>query len=99
MTRRALVWIVVLGLLTQSYILAAQAPSDTFILISEGSRQSIPTVRDGQGVFVALEDIVRIFNLDQQDQSNNSTVTISHNNQSIILTANQKLVSVSGRLV
>ena len=99
MTRRAPVWIIVLGLLTQSHILSAQAPQDTLTLISEDGRQSIPTVRDGSRVLVALDDVVRIFDLEQQGQSDDATVTVSRAGQAIILTADQQLVSVAGRLV
>ena len=99
MTRRAPVWIIVLGLLTQGYTASAQAPRDTLTLISKDDRESIPTIREGSRVLVALDDVVRIFDLEQRGRSSDGTVTVSHANQAIILTADQQLVSVAGQLV
>ena len=99
MTRRAPVWIIVLGLLTQSHTVSAQAPRDALTLISEDDRESIPTIREGSRVLVALDDLVRIFDLEQRGRSSDGTVTVSRDNQTIILTADQQLASVGGQLV
>ena len=99
MSRRVLVWIIVLGLLTQGRPLSAQSPHDSLTLISENGREFIPTVRDGSRVLVALDDVIRVFDLEQQGLSSDGTVTVSRAGRAIILTANQQLASVAGQLV
>jgi len=85
-------------LLPQSALLSAQSVTDSLTLVSSEGRQSIRAVRTRQRDMVALDDLAEIFQL-EIDDSGDRTANVSYGGEVIILTADQQLVSVAGRLV
>ena len=76
-----------------------QDPAEGLTVISAAGRQLLPTMATRGHDMVALDEIARLFQLDLREDSKASTLTVTYRNQTIILTPNQDLVSVSGRLV
>ena len=87
-------------LMTAESSALAQASTD-LNLVSPTGRQSIAIVHSPQDQreMVRFADLVRIFDLDIQDKSRPDTITINHDGQLMILTSDQPVVSVAGRLV
>ena len=92
----ALVGALALGSLHWS---AAQTPAATLRLLSrEGTRQ-LPTVPQNNQEYIALEDLATAFGLTFREDRLAGALTITARGQTIILTADQSVVSVAGRLV
>ncbi len=77
---------------------SAQSLDEPLTLVSSDGRQTIRTVRTRQRDMVALNDLAGIFGLEIND-SGDRTASVTSGGQVIILTADQQLVSVAGRLV
>ena len=88
------VTVVVLGTL-----LSAQGPAGGLTLISSSGRETVQTLESGDREMVALDDLARLFHLDVSEDSRAGTTTVSYGGEVIILTPDQQLVSVAGRLV
>jgi N-acetylmuramoyl-L-alanine amidase len=82
----------------QSSQLSAQSLNESLTLISSDGRQTIRTIRERQRDMVALDDLAEIFEL-EIDDSSDGTAHVTSGGQIIIITADQQLVSVAGRLV
>ena len=78
--------------------LSAQSINDSLTLVSSDGRQTIRTVRTRQRDMVALDDLANIFGL-EIDNPNERTANVAFGGEIIILTVDQQLVSVAGRLV
>ena len=74
-------------------------PADTLIVISPDGRQALSTTETRGSEMVALDDLARLLQLDVREDSRAGTLTVIAGGQVIILTPNQQLVSVAGRLV
>lgn len=85
-------------LLVPSAPLSAQSLDDSLTLVTADGRQTIRTVRTRQRDMVALSDLADIFGL-QVDSPDERTANIALGGELIILTVDQQLVSVAGRLV
>jgi N-acetylmuramoyl-L-alanine amidase len=78
---------------------AAQTPAATLRLLTrEGTRQ-LPTVVQNSQEYIALEDLATAFGLTFREDGLAGAMTITARGQTIILTADQSVVSVGGRLV
>jgi N-acetylmuramoyl-L-alanine amidase len=78
---------------------AAQTPTGTLRLLTrEGTRQ-LPTVAQNNQEYIALEDLAAAFGLTFREDQLTGALTITARVQTIILTADQSVVSVGGRLV
>ena len=82
----------------QGVPVSAQSLSEALTIISSDGRQTIRTVRTSDRDMVALADLAEIFGL-EIDDSGNRTVNVTYGGEVIILTEDQQLVSVAGRLV
>ena len=80
-------------------LLWAQAPTNRLILISPTGRDSVETIHSDGREMVALDNLARLFQLDISQDSRAGTISVSAGAAVIILTPNQPLVSVDGRLV
>ena len=78
--------------------LSAQALNESLTVVSSDGRQTIRTIRTRQRDMVALDDLAEIFGL-EIDDSGDRTANVTSGGQVIIITADQQLVSVAGRLV
>ena len=79
--------------------LSAQAPTNGLTVIALSGRNVLQTLEHDGREMVALEDLARLFRLDLREDSRAGTLSVLHGDDVIILTRNQQLVSVAGRLV
>ena len=79
--------------------LSAQPSEGALTLISSDGRRTIETIEVRGRDLLALDELAALFQLDVREDSRAGTLTVSYGNQDVILTSNQQLVSVAGRLV
>ena len=80
---------------------AAQAPQSPapYSVVSREGRRALPTrVFSGQEMF-AVEDLARLFNLTTKEDTIAGGLAITVRGQSILLSPNQEIASVAGRLI
>jgi N-acetylmuramoyl-L-alanine amidase len=80
---------------------AAQAPTPgaPYTVISRSARQPLPVhAVSGQEMF-ALDELARLFPITVREDTLAGGLTINVNNQTIVLTAQQPLASVAGRMI
>lgn len=78
---------------------AAQTPATAFRLLTREGFRSLPTVTQNNQEYVALEDLASAFGLTFKEDPLAGGLTITARGRTIILTADQSVVSVAGRLV
>ena len=74
------------------------APSPALTLLSRDGRRPLPISLAGDQELVALDDLAGVFQLAVREESQGA-ITVSYKGKTIVLTADQALASVSGRLV
>jgi N-acetylmuramoyl-L-alanine amidase len=78
--------------------LSSQTPAPPALsLLSKDGRRLLPLTLGGEQELVALDDLATAFQLTVREES--GAVTVSYKGKTIVLTPDQPLVSVSGRLV
>jgi N-acetylmuramoyl-L-alanine amidase len=77
--------------------LAGQNLSTPLVLVSKDLRRSIPTFLVGTQDFVGLDDLATAFQLTVREES--GAITVSYRARTIVLTTDQALASVAGRLI
>jgi N-acetylmuramoyl-L-alanine amidase len=77
---------------------ASQPPAPYTVVSREGRQPLSARVVNGQEMF-ALEDLARLFNLAVKEDTIAGGLTVTARGQTILLSANQEIVSVGGRLV
>ena len=83
--------------LFQNATLSAQLTSDSLIIISSEGRQEIRPSSTEPADMLALDELAEIFNF-QLDDSGSGTANITYGSNIILLTSDQQVVSVAGRL-
>ena len=78
--------------------LSGQSPSAPLTIISPDGRRTLDTLEASGRQLVPLDALAALFRLDVREDGG-GTLTIGSGDQSVIVTANQQLVSVAGRLV
>jgi N-acetylmuramoyl-L-alanine amidase len=79
--------------------LSSQAPAGSQLtLLTKDGRRSLPTVIVGSQEFVALDDLASTFQVTVHDEQLGN-ITVSYKGKTIVLTPDQALASVAGRLV
>lgn len=79
-------------------VLSSQpAPGPTLALLSRDGRRTLPLTIAADQELVALDDLASTFQL--QVQESLGAITVSYKGRTIILTPDQSLASVSGRLI
>jgi len=73
-------------------------PSPSLTILSREGRRAIPIAMVGDQEFVALDDLTTLFQLTVREDTLGA-VTVSYKGKTIVLTPDQALASVSGRLV
>lgn len=88
-------------LLTLAAVVAGQGPASpgTWTLLTQQARRPLATVEIQGHDMVALTDLAGIFQLLVREDTAARAVTVTYRNQTIVLTPEQTLVSVAGRLV
>src|SRR5206468_11868531 len=74
------------------------APAPSLTLLSREGRRTLPITMVGDQEFVALDDLATTFQLAVREDSQGA-ITVSYKGRTIVLTADQSLASVSGRLI
>lgn len=77
----------------------AQDSGGGVTLIAPAGRERIDTIEHDGREMLALDDLARRFRLDVREDSRSGTLTVSSGDAAVILTPDQQLVSVDGRLV
>jgi N-acetylmuramoyl-L-alanine amidase len=80
-----------------SYFVSAQTP--TLTVLSREGRKPIPVTTINNDEYVAVDDINAAFGTTSREDRLAGGLTITARGQSIVLTADQNVVSVAGRLV
>jgi N-acetylmuramoyl-L-alanine amidase len=87
------------SVLTALWAAQPAAPSSSYTVVSRGGRQPLAVrVVNGQEMF-ALDDLARLFNLTVREDALAGGITVSANGQTIVMTPQQPLASVSGRMI
>ena len=79
--------------------LAAQTPAEPLTVLSREGRRALATVRVDGREMVALDDLAALFRLTVDEDRFTGGLTVSYQGRDIVLTPEQGLVSVAGRLV
>ena len=77
--------------------LAGQPAGSPLTLLSREARRTVPVALVGDQEFIALDDLAGAFQLAVREEA--GAVTVSYRGRTVVLTPNQALASVSGRLV
>jgi N-acetylmuramoyl-L-alanine amidase len=77
--------------------LAGQGAGPSLTLLSRDARRAIPIVAAGDRDMIALDDLAAAFQLTVREEA--GAITVSYRGRTIVLTPNQALASVAGRLV
>jgi N-acetylmuramoyl-L-alanine amidase len=88
----ALLLLVAAGLSSQT------APPPSLTLLARDGRRALPITMVGDQEFIALDDLAAAFQLVVHEEAQ-GVMTVSYNGRTIILTAEQALASVAGRLI
>jgi N-acetylmuramoyl-L-alanine amidase len=100
-SRKALVSASVLTLIGLAVVLYGQgtAPSSPLLLLTREGRSPLPTVMVNNQEMVALDELAGVFKVAVREDTVTNAVRVTHRDKSILLTPDQTLVSVAGRLV
>ena len=102
---------VVMRLLLRASLLAAvvtcaaisvagqSAPATPLRLVAPTGARTIPTVMSGDTELVAFDDLAALFGLTVREDTVARALTVTANGKTIVLSQNQALASISGRLV
>lgn len=90
-----------LALLGLAVMLSGQGatPTSPLVLLTHDGRAPLPTTLVGRQEMVALDDLVGPFRIAIREDTVANAVTVTYKDRSILLTPDQPLVSVAGRLV
>ena len=83
--------------LFQNATLSAQSTSASLSIISSSGRHEIRPINTEPADMLALDELAEIFNF-QIDASGNGTANITYGSDVILLTSDQQVISVAGRL-
>jgi N-acetylmuramoyl-L-alanine amidase len=78
---------------------AAQAPQTGYRLLSREGTRPLPTVTANNQDYVALDDLVTLFKIAAREDQLAGGITLTVGSRTIIVTPDQPVVSVAGRLV
>src|SRR4029453_9531551 len=75
------------------------APPAPLRLVAANSTRTIPTVLNGDTELVAFDDLAALFGVTVREDTVAHAITVSLKGKTIVLSQNQALASISGRLV
>lgn len=75
------------------------APPSPLRLVTATSTRAIPTVMNGDTELVAFDDLAAIFGLTVREDTVARAITVTVKGKTVVLSQNQALASISGRLV
>jgi N-acetylmuramoyl-L-alanine amidase len=82
-------------------LLAAQGtpPPSPLTLVSREGRRAIPTTLIGGQEFIALDEVATLFQVAVKEDTLARGLTVTYRGRTVVLSADQPMVSVSGRVV
>jgi len=82
-------------------LLAAQGtpPASPLLLISRDARRPVPTVTLSGQELIALDDVASLFGVTVREDALAGGITITYRGRTIVMSADQPMASVSGRVV
>jgi N-acetylmuramoyl-L-alanine amidase len=100
-SRKALVSASMLTLIGLAVVLYGQgtAPSSPLLLLTRDGRTPLSTLMVNNQEMVALDELAGVFKFAVREDTVTNAVRVTHRDKSILLTPDQTLVSVAGRLV
>jgi N-acetylmuramoyl-L-alanine amidase len=78
-------------------VLSSQPSAPALTLLAKDGRRSVPLTLSGDQELVALDDLAQAFQLSVQESL--GAITVSYKSRTIVLTPDQTLASVAGRLI
>ena len=75
------------------------APPVPLRLVSADGQRTIPTVVSGDTELVAIDDLAQIFGVQVRDDALAKAITIEYQGRTVVLSQDQALASIAGRLV
>ena len=99
--RRVFYAVYVIALVVVATAVSGQAPNQTgpVTVLSREGRRPLPTVEVQGHSMVGLDDLANLFQLAIREDAAARAVTVTYKNQTIVLTPDQTLASLAGRLV
>jgi N-acetylmuramoyl-L-alanine amidase len=85
-------------LLTAAALSSQPTASPTLTLLARDGRRALPLTMVADQEFIALDDLASTFQLAVREEAQGA-ITVSYNGRTIVLTADQTLASVAGRLI
>ena len=100
MSRAVAVSIAIL-LLAPVFLVRAQGPPppSPLTLIAREGRRPVPTVTQGGQELIALDDVASLFQVMVAEDAPTGGVTVTYRGRTIVLSAEQSIASVNGRIV
>ncbi|MGQ0735480.1 MAG: N-acetylmuramoyl-L-alanine amidase [Acidobacteriota bacterium] len=79
--------------------LVAQGPASGLRVITREGRRTLATVTQSGQEYVAIDDLAQLFGLTSREDQLTGGLTVTAGSRQIVVTANQSIASVSGRLI
>ncbi len=92
---------VVVSLLLVAVLVHAQGtpPPSPLTLLSRDGRRAVPTTMLSGQELIALDDVARLFGVTVREDALAGGITVTYRTQSIVMSSDQPMASVSGRVV
>jgi N-acetylmuramoyl-L-alanine amidase len=99
--RRSAAFTIATLLLVPVLLLRAQgtSPPSPLTLISRDARRAVPTVMQSGQELIALDDVASLFQVTVAEDAPTGGVTVTYRGRTIVLSAEQSIASVNGRIV
>jgi len=97
--RRALILVAVVVLAAVSLAAQGSPPAAPLRLVSSSGTRPIPTIQNGDTELIALDDLTALFGATVKEDAVARAFTVTYKGKTIVLSQNQALASISGRLV
>jgi len=93
--------ILIAAVLVAAVSLAGQGapPASPLRLVSSAGTRAIPTIQNGDTELVALDDLTALFAVTVKEDAVARAFTVTYKGKTVVLSQNQALASISGRLV
>src|SRR5688572_25926093 len=96
---RTVAVVVLLCLSAGAFLSAQNAPATPLMLVSRDGRRPLATTIAGGQELIALDDIATLFQVAVREDTLAGGITITYRGRTVVLSANQSMASVAGRVV
>jgi N-acetylmuramoyl-L-alanine amidase len=91
--------LVLLSLSLAPFLHAQNAPAAPLVLVSREGRRPLATTIAGGQELIALDDIAALFQVAVREDTLAGGITITYRGRTVVLSANQPMASVAGRVI